>query len=67
MKLKLILNIFAHDPLLLFLLVDRSIFYDQPLPRSNSHPVLRNQETRDGTDAIGTETVPLEFHPDEYR
>lgn len=40
------------------LLPDRFVFHDQSLPGRNSHPVLRNKKTRNGTNATGKGAFP---------
>jgi len=41
---------------------DWLIFHDQPVPRSHRYSVLGDQETRNGTHAIRTGTVPFYEH-----
>lgn len=44
-------------------LPDRLLLHDQPLPRRHSHPVLRDEEARDGAHAARTRPLPEQQHP----
>jgi hypothetical protein len=42
-----------------FVAADRLLLHDQPVPRRHSDAVLGDEETGNGTHAVGARTVPL--------
>lgn len=46
----------------MFLLADRLLLHDKPLPRRHRHPVLRDEEARNGTHETGKGPVPEQQH-----